>query len=93
MLKNDTGKAAVADLELGADCVAHAKSFFNRPDFNLDTAAPGSFSIAPPGEMTARLIADYKNTEAMIFGEAPTFQDILESIAAIEVQLNLPLQS
>jgi hypothetical protein len=88
MLKNDTGKAAVADLELGADCVAHAKSFFNRPDFNLDTAAPGSFSLVPPDEMAAQLIADYKNTEAMIFGEAPSFDEILASIAALEEQLN-----
>jgi hypothetical protein len=88
MLKNDTGKAAVADLELGADCVAHAKSFFNRPDFNLDTAALGSFSLVPPDEMAAQLIADYKNTEAMIFGEAPSFDEILASIAALEEQLN-----
>lgn len=92
MLETDTGKAAIADLELGKDCVGHAKTFFNRPDFNLDTAATGSFSLVPPDEMAARLIGDYKNTEAMIFGEAPTFQDILESIAAIEVQLNRPLQ-
>jgi len=93
MLKTGTGKSAIADLELGNDCVAHAKTFFNRPDFNLDSAAPGSFSLVPPGEMAARLIADYKNTEAMIFGEAPSFQDILESIAAMEDQLNRPLRS
>jgi len=93
MLETDTGKAAIADLELGKDCVAHAKTFFNCPDFNLDTAAPGSFSLVPPDEMAVRLIADYRNAEAMIFGAAPTFQDILESIGAIEDQLNCPLPS
>ena len=88
MLETDAGRAAVADLELGADCVAHAKTFFNRPDFNLGTAKPGTFALAPPADMAARLGGDYKNTEAMIFGEAPSFDAILDSIAALEDQLN-----
>uniref|UniRef100_UPI0030EB452C nucleotidyl transferase AbiEii/AbiGii toxin family protein n=1 Tax=Sulfitobacter litoralis TaxID=335975 RepID=UPI0030EB452C len=90
MLETETGKAAVADLELGAGCVAHAKTFFNRPDFNLATAEPGTFSLLPPEDMAARLVSDYKNTEAMIFGEAPSFDAILASIAALEEQLNRP---
>ena len=88
MLETETGKAALADLELGMDCVAHAKTFFNRPDFNLDTAEPGTFSLAPSGNMAARLIGDYKNTEVMIFGEAPSFDAILASVAMLEAQLN-----
>ena len=40
--------------------------------------------------MAARLVSDYKNTEAMIFGEAPSFDAILASIAALEEQLNRP---
>ena len=87
-LNTDKGKAAVADLDLGRDCVAHAKTFFNRPAFNLDSAKPGSFSLVPPEDMAARLIADYKNTEAMIFGEAPRFESILKSITTLEDQLN-----
>lgn len=90
MLKTETGKAAVADLELGADCVAHAKTFFSRPDFNLSTAEPGTFALAPPADMAARLLGDYKNTEAMIFGEAPSFDAILASIGSLEDQLNQP---
>ena len=88
MLETETGKAAMVDLELGNDCVAHAKTFFNRPDFNLDTAKHGTFTLAPSENMAARLIGDYKNTEAMIFGEAPSFDNILASIDALEDQLN-----
>src|ERR1700720_2431346 len=29
------GAAAIADAALGADCVGHARMFFNRPDFDL----------------------------------------------------------
>ena len=90
MLETDTGRAAVADLELGADCVAHAKTFFNRPDFNLGTAEPGTFSLVPPEDMAARLFGDYKNTEAMIFGEAPSFEAILVSVKGLEEKLNRP---
>ncbi|MEH6738046.1 MAG: hypothetical protein V7695_05805 [Sulfitobacter sp.] len=68
--------------------MAHAKIFFNRPDFNLATAEPGTFSLVPPEDMAARLVGDYKNTEAMIFGEAPSFDAILASIRSLEEQLN-----
>ena len=90
MLETETGKRAVTDVELGRDCVAHAKTFFNRPDFNLATAEPGTFSLVPPEDMATRLVGDYKNTEAMIFSEAPSFDAILVSIAALEDQLNQP---
>ncbi len=90
MLDTETGKAAVADLELGADCVAHAKKFFNRPDFNLGTAEPGTFSLLPSDDMAGWLMGDYKNTEAMIFGETPSFDAILASIGSLEEQLNQP---
>ena len=90
MLETETGKRAVTDVELGRDCVAHAKTFFNRPDFNLATAESGTFSLVPPEDMAARLVGDYKNTEAMIFGEAPSFEAILASIKALEEKLNRP---
>ena len=40
--------------------------------------------------MAARLVGDYKNTEAMIFGEAPSFDAILASIGSVEDLLNRP---
>lgn len=88
MLNTNKANAAVADFELGKDCVAHAKTFFNRPAFNLNTAIPRSFALVLPEEMMARLIRDYNYTQAMIFGEAPTFENILNSIATLEERLN-----
>ena len=90
MLRTDTGRAAVANLDLGTDCVAHATTFFNRPDFNLATAKPGTFSLLPSDDMAGLLMGDYKNTETMIFGEAPSFDAILASIGSLEGQLNQP---
>lgn len=88
LLGSELGPAAVADLALGADCVQHARTFFNRPDFDLATASPGTFSLRPDGDMIDRLARDYDNTRAMIFGDAPDFDDILLSIGQIEDGLN-----
>jgi hypothetical protein len=48
------------------------------------------FSLVPPQDNAAQLIGEFKNTEAMIFGEAPSFNTILASIGALEEQLNRP---
>ncbi len=71
LLGSELGPAAIANLALGADCVEHARTFFNRPDFDLATASPGTFSLRPVGDMIDRLARDYDNTRAMIFGNAP----------------------
>ena len=88
LLGSNTGLSAIDDLSLGADCIAHAKTFFNRPDYDLGTAAPGTFSLRPVGDMVERLARDYANTQTMIFGDAPDFSDILSSIGEIEERLN-----
>ena len=92
LLKSNAGAAALSDLALGADCIVHAQTFFNRPDFDLASAAPGTFSLRPVGDMIERLARDYDNTRAMIFGDAPDFKDIMSSIGEIEDSLNAPAQ-
>jgi len=88
LLGSEVGKAALADHDLGADCVRHARMFFDRPDYDLASAVPGSFAIAPVGEMVDVLRRDYANTTAMIFGAAPRFSEILASAAEIERIVN-----
>lgn len=88
LLGSETGKAALGDLDLGADCVRHARMFFDRPDYDLASAVPGSFAIAPSPEMVDALARDYTNTTAMIFGAPPPFDDILASARQIEQSIN-----
>ncbi|MGO4569345.1 nucleotidyl transferase AbiEii/AbiGii toxin family protein [Rhizobium sp. 2YAF20] len=83
-----TGASAINDRALGADCVAHARMFFNRPDFDLASAAPGSFALAPHDAMIQQLRTDYRAMQGMIFGEPPAFEAVLESIALLEARLN-----
>ena len=82
------GREAVTKDELGADCVRHARMFFNRPDFDLASAATGSFKLVPAEEMREALRRDYAATEAMIFGKAPAFDEIIVSTEKIEAMVN-----
>lgn len=82
------GAAAIADTALGVDCVAHARMFFDRVDFDLASAAPGSFALAPNDAMIEQLRVDYRAMQGMIFGEPPIFEAVLESISALETRLN-----
>jgi hypothetical protein len=52
-------ESLVKDTAMAADCVRHARMFFNRPDLDLATAAPGSYALAPHDEMLANLEQDY----------------------------------
>ena len=83
-----TGDVALANPELGRDCVAHARLFFNSPDLDLAHAEPGSFALVPSDAMITDLRRDYDAMAGMIFGEIPSFDDILATVARLEAQLN-----
>jgi hypothetical protein len=82
------GTAAAAAAGLGADCVAHAQMFFNRPDFDLASAAPGGFALMPHDDMVDLLRTDYRAMSGMIFGQPPAFDDVLASVGSLEQKLN-----
>lgn len=82
------GAAAIGETALGADCVAHARMFFNRPDFDLASAVPGSFALAPHDAMIDQLRVDYRAMQGMIFGDPPEFEAVLDSISLLETRLN-----
>ena len=79
----------MADASLGAECVRHARMFFDRVPFDLASAVPGSFAIAPVAGMLDRLGRDYRSMSGMIFGSVPEFDDVVASIAELERVLNV----
>ena len=62
--------------------------FFDRPDLDLATAAPGSFALVPVPAMRARLERDYDSMAGMIFGDIPVFDDVMQTVVDVEAQLN-----
>ncbi len=88
LIQSEIGQAALANHALGEDCVAHARMFFNRPDFDLATAQPPTFALCPEGGMMDALRQDYRAMSAMIFGEPPPFDVVVEAIAELQRALN-----
>jgi len=86
--RSELGARAVADRVLGADCVSHARMFFNSPDLSLNRAAPGTFSLSVTEAMLADLRRDYTRMAGMIIGAPPDFDQVVASVAALENELN-----
>lgn len=79
---------ALRDLELAVDCSRHARMFFNRPDFRLENAIPGSFTLTPAEGMLSALHGDYERMAEMIFGPIPDFEAVIRSIDSFETVVN-----
>lgn len=88
LMASEVGLQGLSNRELGADCVAHARMFFNRPDFDLATAVAPMFSVVPEGEMLDDLRRDYQAMTGMIFGDAPAFNAVIEKTVELEGILN-----
>ncbi len=88
LLASEIGQKALRDRKLGADCVAHARMFFDRPPYELSAATPPTFTISPEGLMLDGLKHDYRAMSSMIFGKVPDFEKVIEDIVELETILN-----
>jgi Nucleotidyl transferase AbiEii toxin, Type IV TA system len=86
--RSELGARAVADRALGADCVAHARMFFNSPDLGLNRAVAGTFSLNATDAMLDHLRRDYARMAGMIIGPSPPFNEVMNSVASLENELN-----
>lgn len=80
LMESAVGPAAAADLPLGADCVAHARMFFNSPDLDLASATPGQFALTPSDKMLEALARDYTAMAGMAFVTAYNFAKHLKAL-------------
>jgi hypothetical protein len=93
ILASEIGRKATRDAHMAEDCVRHARMFFNRPDFDLASAIPGSFALIPHDGMLAALRLDYEAMSGMIFGPIPSLDEIVKAISGLEQSLNLSSDS
>lgn len=90
MMQSPVVQRALADDDLARDCARHARMFFGSPDLRLDLARRGAFTLTPTESMLEDLAADYNRMGGMIIGEIPRFEDVIESIRAVEANINGP---
>jgi len=89
-MESETGRRAIANRVLGADCVAHARRFFSRKDYDLASAEPPPFALLPHDGMVDALRRDCVAMTFMIFGPVPNFDLVIESVQRLETLLNAP---
>ena len=88
LAESDVGRRALENRALGIDCARHAQMFFFSASFDLEHAVPGTLTIVPPAAMIPTLQRDYQAMSGMIFGDVPSFEEILQSLSKLEKVIN-----
>ena len=88
MAESPVKEAALADQTLLADVVAFKQRFYSRTWARYDLARPGTFRLVPTGAVLAAVKTDYRAMANMIFGHAPSFEDLLSILQALEDEIN-----
>lgn len=79
---------AMAEPELLDKVVLNKSLMFADNKASYETAVLGSLRLVPTDELSARLRADYEAMTEMFMVTPPTFDDMMETIAALEAKLN-----
>jgi hypothetical protein len=79
---------ALADKDLLAQVVRHKETFYPSAWARYDLARPGSFHVMAAENRIASLERDYRDMAVMIFGEPPAFGGIMETLTALEHEIN-----
>lgn len=88
LYQHDLGRAAVKDIELLQKVARHKEVFFPAAWAKYGDAKPGTLRLMPPETRRRELERDYRQMQEMIFGEPPTFDQLLETLCEIEQQIN-----
>ena len=79
---------ALASLDLLENVVAFKKRFYPRGWADYDAAKPGTLKLLPSKTIEQTLRKDYRDMRAMIFGDYPDFDTILEILQNLENEIN-----
>lgn len=86
---NSIGDKAIKDLKLLGEVVEHNRIFFQDKPLKFDEPVPGSLKLVPPDLLKKELIKDYAEMkDEMIFGEAPSMDQIFQVLSDIENKVN-----
>ncbi len=88
MMNSPVKHRALADNELLSRVVTFKDKFYRCPWARYDLAKRGTLRLMPPEYNVPKLKEDYAHMQNMIFGEKPTFDDILLTIAKLEKSIN-----
>lgn len=85
---SENKEAAYSNLELLQKVVDFKMKFYPRKWAQYEAAVPGTLRLCPPIERLDALRKDYEVMQDMMFGESPSFEDLMEYIKQLEDELN-----
>ncbi|MDD4593200.1 MAG: nucleotidyl transferase AbiEii/AbiGii toxin family protein, partial [Parabacteroides sp.] len=88
MDKSPVKTKAYADLLLLERVVAFKARFYPTSAARYDLAHPGTIRMMPPEGFITVLADDYKHMKNMIFGAAPRFEKIIDTLWRMEEEIN-----
>jgi hypothetical protein len=88
LLRHDIGPHALDRRDLLIRVVAHKQRFFSSAWANYGAAVTGGLRLVPPERRMASLRADYSRMREMIFGEVPSWAEIVRALERLEERIN-----
>jgi hypothetical protein len=79
---------ALINLDLLHTVAEFKAKFYPASWANYDLARPGTFRLMPTEKNIGMLAHDYEQMKVMLFGEVPPFNELLESLQALEAEIN-----
>lgn len=87
LLTTGLSQQALDQVSLLKDVVTFKQRFYPSGWANYQCATLAGLLLQPSGDHIAALRADYQQMQEMLFGEKPSFEDIIEALIDLEDQL------
>jgi predicted nucleotidyltransferase component of viral defense system len=81
-------ETALKHLDLLQKVVVFKMKFYPRVWAKYEEAVPGSFKLVPPKYRYDQMRDDYDSMSEMLFGEIPSFEELMISIEDLEYEIN-----
>jgi hypothetical protein len=86
--QHEVGRQSLNRLDLLERVITHKRLFFASAWASYETARPGTFHLVPGADRLPDLRRDYIRMQAMIFGEYPSWDEILSGLSDLEHRIN-----
>ena len=88
MAKKNVDEKALKDNDLLIKVAMFKEKFYPRKWAEYDKARIGTLKLMPANHSIDALKKDYKSMEAMIFGNYPSFEEIMDELNMLEKKIN-----
>ena len=88
MMKTQVKDNALSDNDLLIRVVDFKDKFYRCPWARYDLAKRGTMKLMPPKYNMDKLRDDYEHMQNMLFGEKPSFDEIMDGIENLETEIN-----